>query len=150
MQVILKEDIPNVGKAGQMVKVSPGFGRNFLFPHKKAVLATPANQRQLEQEKKSIELKREKKKTEAETLAQKITAVTVTLEKQAGGEDKIFGSVSTREILDVLVAQGVPVDQKAKGLVIMKEPIKALGEHTVEIHLHSEVVVPLKINVVKK
>ena len=94
MQVILREDVPALGKAGEVVKVADGYGRNFLLPRKKAVPATDANLKRLEQERQGIEVKRAKMKQGAEELAQKIAALTVTLEKQAGEEDKIFGSVS--------------------------------------------------------
>ncbi len=147
MEVILREDVPALGKAGEVVKVAEGFGRNFLLPRKKAISATAENLKRLEQERQGIEAKRAKLKKEAEDLAPKIAAMTITIEKQAGEEDKIFGSVPVREIATSLAAQGVTVDKR---LIQMKEPIKKLGEHTVEIHLHSDVVVPLKIIVAKK
>lgn len=147
MQIILREDIPSLGKAGDIVKVSEGYGRNFLLPRKKAVAATPGNLKSLEQEKQAIEAKRQKTKAEAEALAQKIGALGVTLEKQAGEEDKIFGSVSTRDIAGALETQGFKLDKR---LIRIKDPIRAVGEHTVEIHLHHDVVVPLKITVIKK
>lgn len=147
MQVILREDVPSLGKAGEVVKVAEGYGRNFLLPRKKAVPATDVNLKRLEQERKGIEAKREKLKKEAEELAQRVAALTVSLEKQAGEEDKIFGSVSVREIAKFLEAQGITLDHR---LIRLKEPIRKLGEHTVEVHLHGDVVVPLKITVVKK
>lgn len=147
MQVILREDVPALGKAGEVVKVAEGYGRNFLLPRKKAVPATEPNLKRLEQERKAIEAKREKMKKEAEELAQKIAALTISLEKQAGEEDRIFGSVSLREIAKGLEAQGIAIDRR---LIRLKEPIRKLGEHTVEVHLHGEVVVPLKVNVIKK
>jgi large subunit ribosomal protein L9 len=147
MQIILREDVPSLGRAGDVVKVSEGYGRNFLLPRKKAIVATPGSLRKLEQEKQVIEAKREKAKKDAEDQAQKIAALTVTLEKQAGEEDKIFGSVSTRDIAAALEGQGVKIDRR---LIRIKEPLRAVGEHTVEIHLQHEVVAPLKITVVKK
>jgi large subunit ribosomal protein L9 len=147
MQIILREDVPSLGRAGDVVKVSEGYGRNFLLPRKKAIVATPGSLKKLEQEKQVIEAKREKSKKEAEDQAQKIAALTVTLEKQAGEEDKIFGSVSTRDIAAALEGQGIKIDRR---LIRIKEPVRAVGEHTVEIHLQHEVVAPLKITVVKK
>lgn len=147
MQLILREDVPSLGKAGEVVKVTEGYGRNFLLPRKKAMIATDGNLKRLEQEKQAIEAKRAKAKGEAEAQAQKMAALTVTLEKQAGEEDKVFGSVSTRDIATALEAQGFKVDKR---LIRIKEPIRVVGEHTVEIHLQHEVVVPLKITVVKK
>ncbi len=147
MQVILKEDVPSVGKAGEVIRVAEGFGRNFLLPNKKAVEVSAGNLKVLEQQKASIEVKRSKLKQEAEALGQKMSALTVTLVKQAGEEDKIFGSVSTAEIVQSLAAQGVAIDRR---LIRLKIPIRTLGEHSVSVHLHSEVVAPLKIQVVKK
>jgi large subunit ribosomal protein L9 len=147
MQVILREDVPSLGKAGEVVKVAEGYGRNFLLPRKKAVPATEVNLKRLGEERKAIEAKREKLKKEAEELAQKIAALAVSLEKQAGEEDKIFGSVSVREIAKFLETQGVILDHR---LIRLKEPIRKLGEHTVEVHLHGDVVVPLKVVVQKK
>lgn len=147
MQLILREDVPSLGKAGEVVKVSEGYGRNFLLPRKKAIVATEGSLKRLEQEKQAIEAKRAKAKSEAEAQAQKIAALNVSLEKQAGEEDKVFGSVSTRDIAVALEAQGFKIDKR---LIRIKDPIRAVGEHTVEIHLQHEVVVPLKITVVKK
>jgi large subunit ribosomal protein L9 len=147
MQVILREDVPALGKAGEVVKVSEGYGRNFLLPRKKAVEASQGNLKRLEQEKLSIEAKRQKTRAEAEALGQKVSALSITLEKQAGEEDKIFGSISTREIAQQLEAQGIKIDRR---LIRMKDPIRAVGEHTVDLYLHHDVVVPLKIVVVKK
>src|SRR5215813_11752746 len=107
MQIILREDIPSLGKAGEVVKVSEGYGRNFLLPRKKAIVATEGNLKRLEQEKQVIEIKRQKAKSAAETEAQRIQSLPITLEKQAGEEDKIFGSVSTRDIAAALEAQQV-------------------------------------------
>ena len=147
MQIILREDVPSLGKTGEVVKVSEGYGRNFLLPRKKAVIATEGNLRSLEREKIAIEAKREKAKGVAEAEGQKIAALTVTLEKQAGEENKIFGTVSTRDIAAALEAQQVKLDRR---LIRIKEPIRAVGEHIVEIHLSHEVVAALKVVVVKK
>ena len=147
MQVILNEDMPALGKAGDVVKVADGFGRNFLFPLKKALPATESNLKKLEQDRKIIEAKREKAKKEAEELGQKIRALSITVEKQAGEEDKIFGSVSTREIADELSKQGFSLDKR---LILLKEQVRKLGEYTAEVHLHGDVIVPLKVVVTKK
>lgn len=147
MEVILREDVPSLGKAGDVVKVSPGLGRNFLFPRKKAVEATQGNLKQLESQKQAIEARRAKTRQQAEEFGKKISALTITIEKQAGEEDKIFGNVSTKEISQELAKQGVEIDKR---LIRSKTPIKKVGEHVVEIHLHGDVVVPLKIVVQKK
>lgn len=147
MQVILREDVPAVGKAGEVIKVAEGFGRNYLLPQKKALVATKANLKHLEQEKQVIDSKRAKSKKEAEDLGQKITTLSVSLSKQAGEEDKIFGSVTSRDIAAALLAQGITIDKK---LIWLKEPIKKIGDHSVDVHLHGDVVVPLKVHVVKR
>lgn len=147
MQVILREDVPSLGKAGDVVKVSDGYGRNFLLPRKKAVLATQGGLKGLEQQKQAIEAKRQKLRAESEALGQKISALTLTIDKQAGEEDKIFGSVSTRDIAQLLEVQGVKVDKR---LIRITAPIRAVGEYSVEVHLHHDVVVPLKVVVAKK
>lgn len=146
MQVILQEDVPALGKAGEVVKVSEGHGRNFLLPRKKAVLATPGNLKRLESERQSIENKRAKGREAAQVLAMKISTMTAIIEKQAGEEGKIFGSVSTAEISRILAAQDIEIDRK---LIRIKEPLRQLGEHTVEVHLHGDVVASLKIEIKK-
>lgn len=147
MQVILREDVPSLGRIGEVVKVAEGFGRNFLLPRKKALEATQGNLKRLEQEKAAIEVRRQKTKADAEVLAQRIGELTVTIEKQAGEEDKIFGSVSTREIAESLAAQGMTVDKR---LILIKDAIKKVGEHTVNVHLHGDVTAVLKVVVLKK
>lgn len=146
MQLILREDVPSLGKAGEVVEVAEGFGRNFLLPRKKAVLADRASLKRLEQEMAGIEKKRVQGRAVAEALAQRLAAITVSIEKHAGEEDKIFGSVSSAEIVKFLSHQDITIDKK---MIRMKEPIRRLGEHVVEIHLHGDVVVPVKIEVKK-
>lgn len=147
MQIILREDVPALGKAGEVVDVADGYGRNYLLPRKKADPATPANLKRLQASLQSIGVRREKLKKEAEALAQKMAALAISLEKQAGEEDKIFGSVSAREVATALSAQGITIDRK---LIRLKAPIRTLGAHEVEVHLHGDVVVPLKVTVTKK
>ena len=147
MEIILREDVPALGKSGDVVKVADGFGRNYLFPHKKAILANKANLKRLEEERQAIATRREKTRKEAEEQGQKIASLKVSLSKQAGEENKIFGSVSTREIAAALAALGIPIDKR---LIRIREAIRKLGSHTVELHLHGDVVVPLTIQVVKK
>lgn len=147
MQVILKEDVPALGKAGEVIRVAEGFGRNFLLPRKKAVPATETNLKVLEQGKKAIEARRAKLREEAEAFAQKISSLKISIAKQAGEEEKIFGSVSAAEITKALDAQGVKLDKR---LIRFKETIRQTGIHTVEVHLHGDVVVPLQVEVIKK
>src|SRR3954454_20155851 len=102
MQVILKEDVHNLGKAGELVKVKPGFGRNFLIPQGKAIVATAANVKQIEHEKKVIAAKQATLAKDAQSVADKLGSVEVQIERQVGEEDKLFGSVTGRDIADAL------------------------------------------------
>ncbi|MBI2082629.1 MAG: 50S ribosomal protein L9 [Deltaproteobacteria bacterium] len=147
MQVILKEDVRSVGRAGEIVQVSEGYGRNCLLPQKKAVLATEGNLKQLEAQKKSIEAKREKQKDEAEEIGRKLQAEALVFEKEVGEEGKLFGSVTNRNIAEALSEKGFSIDHRN---IQIKSPIHALGLFEAEVHLHSDVMVPLKIEVKKK
>ncbi len=147
MQIILKENVRALGEIGEVVTVSEGYGRNYLLPRKKGILATEVNLRRLETEKKSFDAKREKVKAEAEELAGRIQAASLILNQAAGEEDKLFGSVTGRQISEGLAEQGIVVDHRD---VQMKEPIRTLGLHSVAIHLMSGVVANLTVDVRKK
>lgn len=142
MQVILQEDIPSVGSVGDIVKVAAGFARNYLFPKKKAIVASPSNLLRLEHAKKTVEKKKAAQKRAAEELQQKIGSLSLSIKKQAGEENKIFGSVTTHDVQEVLKAQSVSVEKKYIQIV---EPIRELGEHTVSIRLHNEVTAQVRI-----
>ncbi len=147
MQVILREEISGLGKAGELVKVKEGFARNFLLPQKKAVLADPKNIKMLEHQKKVAEARQKKAKKGAEELASKISAISVTIERESGEEDKLFGSVTTRDIAEALRKDGVTLDKR---IISLKEPIKQIGVTDVEVKLHPEVTATVKVWVVKK
>jgi large subunit ribosomal protein L9 len=147
MQVILKEDVHNLGKAGELVKVKPGFGRNFLIPQGKAIVATAANVKQIEHEKKVIAAKQALLAKDAQAVADKLGSVEVQIERQAGEEDKLFGSVTGRDIADALKDKGITVDHRK---ISLSEPIKTIGYHTVEIKLGSSVTGKIKVVVVPK
>ena len=146
MKVILIEDIPSLGKMGDLVKVADGYGRNFLVPHGKAIRATTHNVKVLEHQTKQLKNKVDKIKRDAEKLARKIEAVSCTVAKPAGDEEKIFGSVNSMDIGESLKVEGIEVDRKK---IILDEPIKTLGIYTVPIKLHPEVTAQLKVWVVK-
>jgi large subunit ribosomal protein L9 len=147
MQVILLEDVPSLGKAGDMVKVSDGFGRNFLIPKKKALLATEKGLKSVENQKQQVQLRMDKTKKEAERIAQKIEGLSCTFSKTAGESGKIFGSVTSMEIETFLKENGINIDRKK---ILLEEPIKNLGIFTVPIKLHSEVTGQLKITVAQE
>ena len=147
MQVILKEDVHNLGKAGELVKVKPGFGRNYLIPQGKAVVATASNVKQIEHEKKLIAAKQAQLGKDAQAMADKLASVEVQIERQVGEEDKLFGSVTSRDIEAALKDKGVTIDHQK---VHMPEPIKTIGYHTVEIKLGTGVTGKIKVVVVPK
>jgi large subunit ribosomal protein L9 len=147
MQVILKEDVHNLGKAGELVKVKPGFGRNYLIPQGKAVVATAGNVKQIEHEKKLIAAKQAQLSKDAQAMADRLSSIEVQIERQAGEEDKLFGSVTSRDIEAALQDKGVAVDHKK---IHLPEPIKTIGYHTVEIKLGTGVTGKIKVVVVPK
>ncbi len=147
MQVILQDDIPHVGKAGELIKVSPGYARNYLFPKKKAMEATPGNLRRLEQERAQIEARRTKLRLEAEEVARKMAESPLVVERLAGEEDKLFGTVTTRDLAEALHARGFTVDKK---VIHLPEPIKKLGNFTAEIYLHGDVTAKVTIEVARR
>ena len=147
MQVILKEDVHNLGRAGELVEVKPGFGRNFLIPQGKAVLATAGNVKEIEHQKKLIAAKTAAAAKDAQGIADRLATITVQIERQAGEESKLFGSVTSRDIAEQLADKGVTVDHRK---IHMAEPIKTIGEHTVEIKLGSSVTGKIKVVVAAK
>jgi large subunit ribosomal protein L9 len=132
MELILKKTVDTLGEEGDIVKVKPGYGRNYLIPKKMAVLANKANLALLEQEKAVIETRREKQRQEAETLSKKISGSSITIQHRAGEEEKLFGSVTAADIAEKLAELDIQVDKKN---VLLTEQIKTLGE----------VIVPIKV-----
>lgn len=147
MQVILQEDMPNLGRAGEVVDVREGYGRNFLLPRKKAVLADPKNLKQLEHQKKVVASKQQKAKHGAEELAAKLKDMSITIARDAGEEDKLFGSVTVKDIADALRAEGVIVDRHN---IHLETPLKKIGIFDIGVRLHPEVTGVFKVWVVKK
>lgn len=147
MEVILREEIAGLGKAGELVKVRDGFARNYLIPLKKASPADPKNVRMIEHQKKQAEARSNKLRKVAEDLAAKLGATSVTLSRETGEEDKIFGSVTTKDIADALRKAGVSIDKRQ---ITIKEPIKSIGTFDVDVKLHAEVNGTVKVWVVKK
>jgi large subunit ribosomal protein L9 len=146
MKVILKEDVEHLGKMGTLVEVKDGFARNFLIPNKKAVLATDRNTRELEHERKVIEIKLKKIRKEAEGLAERIQALTLHIPVQAGEEDKLFGSVTTQDIADALLKESITVDKKK---IVLEKPIKELGIFPVPVRLQADVLANIRVSVEK-
>lgn len=146
MKVILVEDVPTLGKMGELVKVAGGYGRNYLIPYGKAIKATTQNMKILDHQTKQLKDQIDKIKRDAEKLAKRIDAVSCTIAKPAGEEEKIFGSVTSMDIVESLKVEGIEVDRRK---IILDEPIKTLGIYTIPIKLHSAVTAHVKVWVVK-
>ena len=146
MKVILKEDIATLGKAGDLVEVARGYGRNFLIPQGKALEATPHHQKQLEEQKRIILKRKAKDLEDAQKLAELFGTLTLELSRKVVEEGKIYGSVSTKDLMEKLAEKNISLDRKK---ILLKEPIRTLGEFEVPIKLDSEVTATLKVNVVE-
>lgn len=145
--MILQIDVPALGRAGDVVSVKEGYGRNYLIPQKKAVLADPENLRMLEHQKKVVAANQQKLKKHAEEIKDKINKTTLTIARETAEEEKLFGSVTTKDIADALRKEGLAVDRHA---IHLEHPIKSIGIYDVEIKLHPEVTGTVKVWVVKK
>lgn len=132
MEVILREDVPNLGTVGDIVKVKPGFARNYLLPRGLAVMADRRNIHVLDHQKRLVADKRERNLRQAQTAAQKLSSVRLVVKARAGEEGKLFGSVTNLDIEKALAAQGFSIERRR---IRLEEPIKSVGEHTVPIHL---------------
>ncbi len=146
MEVILRESIAALGQVGDIVKVKAGYARNYLIPKRLAYLASEANKKRLEAERSALEAKQATQKTEAEKLVAQIEAVALTVQKEAGEEDKLYGSVTSHDIEEALKKEGVTVDRK---MINFSESIRSLGEHTVEVRVYAGVSATCKVSVVK-
>ena len=147
MKVILREDIEDLGQAGQVVEVKSGYGRNFLFPRNLAIPATKANMKAIDEVSRQKEQRERKSRREAEIVKDNIERLSLSTEVMVGEEDKLYGSVTSADIARLLEAEGVIVDKRA---VLLEEPIKALGVYTVPIKVARDVNADLKLWVVKK
>ena len=147
MEVILREDIDKVGTRGQLVKVSPGFARNFLLPKRLAVAATDSNKKIVEQERQAHLRRDAKEVADAQDLATLMHNVSVTIHQKAGENDQLFGSVTAKDIADALEQQKYTIDRRK---IHLEEPIKTLGEHKVPVRLHRDVTLELTVNVAKE
>lgn len=144
IQVILQQDVPTLGKTGELVKVRPGYARNYLLPNSLAAPATSTNVNRLAHEKKAAEARNAKAKAEAQEVAKKIGAVSLTLVRKAGEEGKLYGAVTSKEIETALREQGVEVDRRK---IQLAEPIKQLGDYELAIKLGYDVTATIKVAV---
>lgn len=147
MKIILKQDYENLGSAGEIIDVKDGYARNYLIPRGVAVTATKRNMRVLEEEMKMAERRKSKDRILAEHLAAELSAVSLTAAVSVGEDDKLFGSVTSQTIAELLKEKGYDIDKKK---ILLSEPIKALGIYTVSVKLHTEVSADVRIWVVKE
>jgi len=145
MKVILIENVPSLGKAGDLVQVANGYGRNFLIPKRLALEASSANMNVLQQQQRSFLKKAAGEKEKAAELAQQIENLSCTFTRQAGEQEKLFGSVTTMDIKEFLSGQGVSLDRRK---ILLPNPIKTLGSFTIPVKLHPDVTAQLKVNIV--
>ena len=146
MDVILLERVHNLGQIGDVVKVRPGYARNFLLPMRKALRATEANKAKFESQRAQIEAMNLEKRSEAEKVKGKVDGIKVVLIRQAGETGQLFGSVNARDLADAVTAAGFTIDRRQ---VILDRPIKTLGLHPIRVALHPEVIVAVTANVAK-
>jgi large subunit ribosomal protein L9 len=146
MEIILLERVEKLGAIGDVVKVKDGFARNYLLPRKKALRANEANRKLFETNRSRIEEENAERRTDAEKAAKSVDGKTVQLIRQASNTGQLYGSVSARDIVDALDADGAKV---SKSQVVLDRPIKAIGMHEVKIALHPEVSVTVKVNVAR-
>lgn len=145
MELILKETISTLGQEGDIVTVKSGYGRNYLLPQRKAVLATPANKAILEQNKADIEARRESERRAAEDLSKKISGIEIVIEQLAGDDGRLFGSVTSADIAAKMAENNIDIDRKH---IMLADPIKTIGTSTVAVKVGFQMTTDITVNVV--
>jgi large subunit ribosomal protein L9 len=144
MKLILREEVENLGKGGEVVDVKPGYGRNYLLPRGLAVMASKKNVRELEHEKAMAAAKAAKLRASAQAVAKRLSETPVTLKRKVGDQEKLYGSVTAMDVAEAIAARGLQLDRRS---IDLAEPIKTLGSFEVPVKLHSEVVGKVKVTV---
>jgi large subunit ribosomal protein L9 len=147
MEVILREHVDNLGRRGDVVKVAPGYARNYLLPRKMALAVTEANRKLIERERKVADAREAEEKQTAEALASRVSQAELTIERRVGETEQLYGSVTSADLAEALAAKGLEIDKRK---IQLDEPIKAVGEFTVPVRLHRDVTAQLKVHVVKQ
>ena len=145
MEVILREHVDNLGKRGEIVKVADGYARNYLLPRKLALIATEGNKKQVERERVKFEVRESEEKKVAEAVAARLANVEVVIARKVGETEALYGSVTSADIAESLLAKGFEIERRKLQLA---DPIKRIGEVDVPIKLHREVVATVKVKVV--
>ena len=146
MRIILKSEVPNLGQPGDIVEVAPGYGRNFLIPRGLAINASEGSVRQAEHQLKLAEAIKRKKLVVAQELGKKLENLAVSIRRETGDDEKLFGSVTNRDIVEALAAEGVELDRR---LVNLEEPIRSIGLFNVPVRLHAEVSANIRVYVIR-
>jgi large subunit ribosomal protein L9 len=146
MEIVLLERVEHLGQLGEVVKVKPGYARNFLFPQKKALRATPSNLEYFEKRKVDLQAQNDKRRKEAESQAKKVDGVALVVVRQASEAGQLYGSVAARDIVEALAETGITLERRQ---VNLNEPLKALGIFPVKISLHPEVTVSVTVNIAR-
>jgi len=146
MRVILRKEVVNLGDAGDLVKVKPGYGRNFLIPRGLAIPATEGSLRQVEHQKKVADAIRRKNLSGASELKDKLEGTAVSIRRETGEDDRLFGAVTNRDVAEALAAEGVEVDRRS---ILLDEPIKSIGLFTVPVRLHRDVTANVRVYVIR-
>ena len=147
MEVILREDVEKLGARGQMVKVASGYARNYLLPRKLAVAATESNKKIVEQERQAHLRRDAKEVADATDLGKMMANLSVTISQKAGENEQLFGSVTSKDIADLLEKQGYTIERRK---IVLPEPIKTLGEFKVPLRLHRDVTTEITVHVTKE
>ncbi len=145
MELILKETISSLGREGDIVKVKPGYGRNYLLPQGKAILATEENKAVLEQNRAEIEARLVEQKKQAEAAARKISDITVEIAQLVGEDERLFGSVTSNDILEKLKEHGIEIDKRQ---IVLTDPIKTLGEFKIPVKVGFDIQAEVAVQVV--
>lgn len=147
MKIIMRDDVENVGRTGEVVTVKDGYARNYLIPRKLAITASPGNLRAIDQVKLQKDQRDKKRMRDGDRIKVALEKVSVTAEVQVGEEDKVFGSVTSAHISELLKDKGFTIDKRD---ILLEEPLKALGVYTVDIKIDRDIVAKVKVWVVKK
>ena len=147
MRLILRTDVELLGKRGEVVKVAPGYARNYLVPKGMAYEFSEGNLKRFEKEKKVLEVRQVKEQQEAQALADRLAKVSCTIVKKVGESDTLYGSVTNADVAEALTKEGFSIDKRR---IVLDDPIKTLGIYTVPIRIHPEVTAELKVWVVKE
>jgi len=146
MRVILKKEVHNLGEAGEIVKVAPGYGRNHLIPNGLAVAASEGSVREAEHQKRVADAIKRKQLAEAKSVAERLAATSISIRREAGADDKLFGSVTNRDIAEALAAESIEVDRKR---IELADPIRQIGLFNVSVRLHRDVSASVRVYVIR-